>query len=189
MTYFQDWKLDLSSVTKLPHVLLLHLLWLRLLSSSTILGYTQPWGATLNHSQSGYIHNGIKRLDSFFNAFFWAFDKSEKVKTFTQSIKFNTRQNLSIFYTIFKPFFRKQWFSIFSFFTFKSFYTILVLTSACLSIGWNTREHSDLKFIRTGFVINRSSVARGAILQKYLYWITHWVSDGLPKLFLQCRQS
>ena len=40
----------------------------------------------------------------------------------------------------------KKWFSILSLFTFKSCYNILVLTSACLGIGWNVSGACIIKY-------------------------------------------
>ena len=53
-------KYQLSSGTKCPLILLLHILWLSVLSQSTTYSYMKPWWATVNQNQSGYGPNSIK---------------------------------------------------------------------------------------------------------------------------------
>ena len=58
---------------------------------------------------------------------------------------------LLIFY---QDIFWKHWFSIASLFAFKSCYKIMVLTHACLSIGWNTRAISCISGPIRGLKVN-----------------------------------
>ena len=123
-------KYQLSSGT----YLLLYLVWLKFLSLSTTFGYAQPWWATLNNSKIGYGPNSIKRKNVSKNCMFWALlKKRKKLICFYNILSSLLGTNLLIFY---KQFFWNPWCSILSLFTFKTCYKIVVLTSACLSIGW-----------------------------------------------------
>ena len=68
--------------------------------------------------------------------FLTMFDNSRRSKLLHNIWNSLLGTNLIIFY---QHFFWKLWFSILFWYTFKSCYKIMVLTSACLCIGWNTR--------------------------------------------------
>ena len=78
-------------------------------------------------------HRGLPRLIyKFINSMIWQLKKFQKVKNFTQTLNITHRH---IFINILSSLLLKTVFSIMVFFTLKSGYTNMVLTSDCLSTG------------------------------------------------------
>ena len=69
--------------------MLLHIIWLRFLSSLTNFGYTH-----MSMWLKVYWYKTQNRFQKYH--FFWNFENSRKVKNFKQPIKFNTRHKLFI---------------------------------------------------------------------------------------------